>query len=351
MGGVRCRGKRRPERGPHGRWRRWTRPRQGPCLPADGPGGRLSGRSRWLRRRGAPPAATPAGSSPPGRTGSASTRPRAGRCAASVGRPGTRPAPARRPRSCATTSGCATRHSPRARGGGCCAPTTLATRTPRQALSRCHPLITRDGRHEAGEHYAPDEPYTREDLTDLCSPHQERGYGLGDLAAVRKKVAQCAAEYGLTGRRLRELSAAVTEVATNSVRHGGGQGSLRAWSSGTAFLCEFSGGGYIADPLAGRIRPTHSRPGGRGLWLVHQLCDLVEIRSAPQTGATVRLHMDRAADIGRSRRAPPTAVRPARVRSGPLRGPGGRMEAGHTVRSRRVPGSSHGRSRTRPPDG
>ncbi|MEU5323866.1 hypothetical protein AB0G67_45100, partial [Streptomyces sp. NPDC021056] len=47
-----------------------------------------------------------------------------------------------------------------------------------------------------------------------------------------------------------------------------------------------------ADPLVGRHRPNSNQVGGRGLWLTHQLCDLVEIHSAPATGTTIRLHTE-----------------------------------------------------------
>ena len=50
--------------------------------------------------------------------------------------------------------------------------------------------------------------------------------------------------------------------------------------------------GYLEDPLAGRTMPTARQVGGRGLWLVHQLCDLVEIRSTPHEGTTIRLHTE-----------------------------------------------------------
>ncbi|MFD0723250.1 ATP-binding protein [Streptomyces globosus] len=92
--------------------------------------------------------------------------------------------------------------------------------------------------------------------------------------------------------RLPKLAVAVTEIATNSIRHGGGRGTLRTWSQDTAFLCEFRDSGYISDVMAGRIRPDATQIGGRGLWLAHQLCDLVEIRSTPTHGTTIRLHMD-----------------------------------------------------------
>ena len=38
---------------------------------------------------------------------------------------------------------------------------------------------------------------------------------------------------------------------------------------------------------------VHGQPGGYGLWLANQLCDLVQIRSLP-AGTAVRLHMRRA---------------------------------------------------------
>jgi anti-sigma regulatory factor (Ser/Thr protein kinase) len=44
----------------------------------------------------------------------------------------------------------------------------------------------------------------------------------------------------------------------------------------------------VADPLAGRLTPAHDQEGGRGLYLVHQLCDLVQLRSSP-SGTTVRV--------------------------------------------------------------
>ena len=47
----------------------------------------------------------------------------------------------------------------------------------------------------------------------------------------------------------------------------------------------------IADPTeAGRQPPAADASGGHGLWLVHQICDKVELRS-DAGGTTIRLHM------------------------------------------------------------
>jgi anti-sigma regulatory factor (Ser/Thr protein kinase) len=66
---------------------------------------------------------------------------------------------------------------------------------------------------------------------------------------------------------------------------------LSVWRDAGELVCEISdGGARIADPLAGRRRPDPRSPHGRGLWMINQVCDLVELRSGPG-GTTVRLHM------------------------------------------------------------
>lgn len=162
-----------------------------------------------------------------------------------------------------------------------------------QSLSRCHPLIRQEGRHAShNDGYLRGDVYPFEALSGPCDPYQEVGYTHGDLAAVRSKVAQCATDAGIPQERLSKLAVAVTEIATNSIRHGGGSGTLRTWAQEAVFICEFRDSGYIPDVMVGRIRPTAEQIGGRGLWLAHQLCDLVEIRSSPDQGTTVRLHTD-----------------------------------------------------------
>jgi anti-sigma regulatory factor (Ser/Thr protein kinase) len=84
------------------------------------------------------------------------------------------------------------------------------------------------------------------------------------------------------------LAVAVTELATNSVRHGGGTGTLAMWSEPGAAIVEVSDSGHLADPLTGRRRPVLSQEGGRGIYLVNQLCDLVQLRSSPR-GTAVRI--------------------------------------------------------------
>ena len=90
--------------------------------------------------------------------------------------------------------------------------------------------------------------------------------------------------------RASDLVLAVSEVAANTLRHTPSSGTLAIWHDPHEIVCEIRDNGVITDPLAGRRRPAPDALGGHGLWLVHQVCDLVELRS-DNTGTTVRMHM------------------------------------------------------------
>jgi len=111
-----------------------------------------------------------------------------------------------------------------------------------------------------------------------------------DLTDLRVAVAHAAAGSGVDPERAHDVVVAVNELATNSLRHGGGRGTLRMWSKPGEMVCEVEDRGRIDSPLAGQTRPGRVQRGGRGLWLVNQLCDLVQVRSSP-TGTVVRVHI------------------------------------------------------------
>ncbi|MDX3533469.1 sensor histidine kinase [Streptomyces sp. MB09-01] len=119
-------------------------------------------------------------------------------------------------------------------------------------------------------------------------------YTHGGLGEVREHAENWARATALTPARRGDLVLAVSEAAANSLSHGGGKGTLRLWATdgpGAGVVAEIHDGGRLADPLAGRRRPSlASADGGRGLWMIHQLCDLVEVR-ATERGLTLRLHM------------------------------------------------------------
>ena len=119
---------------------------------------------------------------------------------------------------------------------------------------------------------------------------QAIAFDLFSLVKVRSFVAERAEHAGLDFNRAEELVLAVNEAATNSIRHGGGRGTLWIWTEDGVLLCELRDSGRIDDPLVGRETPTLEQIRGRGLWLANQLCDLVQVRS-DRDGVTVRLHM------------------------------------------------------------
>ena len=109
------------------------------------------------------------------------------------------------------------------------------------------------------------------------------------LAEVRRAVGAAAQRSGLDRARCDDLVLAVSEIAANSLIYGGGQGILRIWRQGDGIVCEVRDRGHIADPLIGRRRPRPDQIGGWGVWIAHQVCDLVQLRSGPE-GTVVRLH-------------------------------------------------------------
>jgi anti-sigma regulatory factor (Ser/Thr protein kinase) len=119
---------------------------------------------------------------------------------------------------------------------------------------------------------------------------RELAFGPEGLHDLRGLVATEAEIAGLSRERTTDLVLAASELAANSVRHGGGRGTSRLWREPGTLIVEVADGGRIEQPLVGRVRPTLTQTGGRGLWMANQVCDLVQIRSG-ETGTAVRLHM------------------------------------------------------------
>jgi anti-sigma regulatory factor (Ser/Thr protein kinase) len=111
-----------------------------------------------------------------------------------------------------------------------------------------------------------------------------------DLASLRRFVVAELALRGVATDRRGDLTIVVNEIASNSLRHGSGDGKLAIWSAGSRVVCEIRDGGRFDDPLADRRLPSADRPGGRGLWMANQLCDLVQVRSF-DSGTVVRLQL------------------------------------------------------------
>ena len=111
-----------------------------------------------------------------------------------------------------------------------------------------------------------------------------------DLAPVRRLVETHALRTRLAAERVPDLVLAASEIAANTLGHTTSGGTFHVWHDEEEILCQVHDQGWIADPLAGRVRrPPGSR--GHGLFLVNHVCDLVELRTS-RSGTTVRMHMN-----------------------------------------------------------
>jgi anti-sigma regulatory factor (Ser/Thr protein kinase) len=145
----------------------------------------------------------------------------------------------------------------------------------------------------------PPKPVNRERERPLSSPPGSADVlrYRADLAGVRSFVAARARRAGLPPRRVGDLVTAVSELAANTLAHTSGPGSLALWVTGSEVICQVHDPGEITDPLAGKLRPDPAADGGgRGLWVVHQLCDLVEIGTG-SAHPTIRVHMQLSAPV------------------------------------------------------
>jgi len=165
------------------------------------------------------------------------------------------------------------------------------------AQARCtHPLVReRDGSLHASTAFegvaAAAEP-CRAPLPAPAPDAQRLPILPAGLASLRALVARRAQRAGLTPERRDDLVLAVDELATNSICHGGGSGTLAIWETPAALVCEVTDNGRLLAPLAGRELPVPGQVGRYGLLLVNRLCDLVEQRTLAR-GNLVRVWMRR----------------------------------------------------------
>jgi anti-sigma regulatory factor (Ser/Thr protein kinase) len=155
-----------------------------------------------------------------------------------------------------------------------------------------HPTVLDGGRRRASIAYRDPLAVPFDELWPLPEPpgpvseHPLQG----SLLDLRHAVADDPALGSLSAQRRSDLVLAVNEAATNAVRHGDDECLTRIWHEGDEVVTEVSMHTGIPDVMAGRRRPPADALDGRGLWLINQVCDLVELRSTP-SGTTLRLHV------------------------------------------------------------
>jgi anti-sigma regulatory factor (Ser/Thr protein kinase) len=161
-----------------------------------------------------------------------------------------------------------------------------------ESVSRSHRIVAHDGVSETSADFEAHVDCYAGELPSRPPAAPGFEFGRTDLAEVRRRVEESADAVGISSLDIAALVVAASELAANSVAHGGGFGTLRIWTEPKKLLIEIQDGGRIEEPLAGRVRPLTTQQGGRGLWMANQLCDLVQIRSG-KDGTTVRLQAAR----------------------------------------------------------
>jgi len=125
------------------------------------------------------------------------------------------------------------------------------------------------------------------DPIEVCTPDLEAVDPTP--ASARHLVEALAQGTDLEPSSVANLVLAVSEVVTNSIRHGEPPRIMRAWSERDRVVVTVKDGGPgLADPLTGLLEPDPEQPSGRGMWIVHQVCSDVGLRTEAD-GFTVRL--------------------------------------------------------------
>jgi anti-sigma regulatory factor (Ser/Thr protein kinase) len=166
-----------------------------------------------------------------------------------------------------------------------------------------HPCLVQDGVSRRSATYAP-ATAVRRTAGPLPEPPVAAVFAFDGprLAAARRFVRGEGAASGLEDDRVSDLVLATGELAANSIRHGGGRGTVRVWTemdstdeteSGAdecgLLVVEVADAGRLDDPLAGRRPAAPHQLNGRGLLMVHHLADLVRTTTGPG-GTTTRTY-------------------------------------------------------------
>lgn len=111
-----------------------------------------------------------------------------------------------------------------------------------------------------------------------------------DLSKARQHSSRYGRLLGMSPDRIADLQLIVTELATNSLQHGGGTSRLALWEYNGHLICEARDSGFMADPLAGCRPPAKDKPSASGLFVVNALADLVRTHTTP-TGTTIQAYL------------------------------------------------------------
>ena len=119
----------------------------------------------------------------------------------------------------------------------------------------------------------------------------ELTFRAADLPLVRRRTASWALRAGMPANAADDFVIAVNEIATNAVRHGSPEATLRLWVEGHAGLAEIRDEGYWPGAASASPPPRRGpEHGGMGLEVARMVCDGMQI-NATEAGTAVLLRM------------------------------------------------------------
>ncbi len=159
---------------------------------------------------------------------------------------------------------------------------------------RTHPEVLDDGTPRPSERYVDPRSFVRERAVVEPVPAEVAPVALAvpdDVAGARALARAHAEAAGAPREAVEDLELAVSEVATNALVHGRAPRLAWCYVDDGDLVCQVHDAGPgPPDPLLGYLPPDIRRLRGRGLWLAHQLCDIVEV-AGDRAGTDVQLRL------------------------------------------------------------
>ena len=156
-----------------------------------------------------------------------------------------------------------------------------------------HPVLWQDGLLEQDSpRYAPEAAWARYNQPLASDPSAVRytARSLADLGGARAFTTAYAQWFGLSASTTADLQLIASELATASLARAAGACRLALWRCDGHVVCEARDGGCLDDPLAGRRPYGSENAGGRGLYVVNAVADLVRIHTTA-TETTIHAYL------------------------------------------------------------
>ncbi|GAA4875446.1 ATP-binding protein [Actinomycetospora straminea] len=114
--------------------------------------------------------------------------------------------------------------------------------------------------------------------------------GVAALREVRRAAKAQAREAGLDEEQVEGCVMAVGELASNSIEHGPGSGTVSWWTRPGRVVAQIDDIGHMSTTTPGLRRPEVRSVRGRGVWLARQLSDVLHLWTGAD-GTHVRVEL------------------------------------------------------------